>query len=99
MPNIVVDACSIRPIAFDGDKAEPLLDDQFARDALTHPIEFRGPMRRLAEQHDARVAHPFEQRAKIDFIDRAERLGRVSNAFDQLFVTARDCRRRAANAG
>ena len=72
MPNIIVDACRIRPIAFDGDKAEPLLDDQFARDALTHPIEFRGPMRRLAEQHDARVAHPFEQRAKIDFVDRAE---------------------------
>ena len=36
---------------------------------------------------------------KIDLVDRAEWLGRVSNAFDQLFVAARDCRRRAANAG
>ena len=55
-------------------------------------------MGRLAEQHDARLVDPFEQRPEIDRVDRAEWLGRVSNAFDQLFVTACDCRRRAANA-
>ena len=71
MPNIVVDARGIRPITFDGDEAEPLLDDQFARDALAHPIEFRGAMGRLAEQHDARIANPFKQRAEIDCVDRA----------------------------
>ena len=98
MPHIVIDARGIRPIAFDGDEVEPLLDDQFARDALAHPVEFGSAVACLAEQHDARVADPFEQRGKIDGIDRAERLGRVGNLLDQLLLGAGACRRRVTDA-
>jgi hypothetical protein len=99
MPHIVIDARGIRPIAFDGDEAEPLLEYQFARDALAHPIEFRGAMGRLAEQHHARVADPFKERTEIDGVDRAEGLSRVGDLFDQPFFTGGDCQRRAENAG
>ena len=99
MPHIMIDARGIRPIALDGDEAEPLLDDQLARDALAHPIEFRGAMGCLAEQYDARVADPFEQRDEIDRVDRAERLGRVGDPIGQLFFADGACRRRVANAG
>ena len=81
MPDIVVDTRGIRPIAFDGDKAKALLYDQFARDPLAHPIEFRGSMRRFAEQHDACIADSFKQRAEIDCVDRVEWLSCAPQLF------------------
>ena len=73
-----VDARGIRPVTLDGDEAEPLFYNQFPRDPLAHPIEFRGAMGRLPEQYDARVADPFKQGTEIDGVDRAERLSGVS---------------------
>ena len=100
MPNIMVDARGIRPIAFDGDEAESLLDDQFARDALAHPIEFRGAMRRFAEQHDARVADSFAA-ADQDRPCRSSRTVRLASAIVLISISslAAIVCRRAANAG
>ena len=49
MPNVVIDTRGIRPVALDGNKMETLLDDQFARDALAHAIEFGSAVSGLAQ--------------------------------------------------
>jgi hypothetical protein len=58
MANVMIDACSIRPIALDGDEGKSLALDELAGDALAHPIEFGRAMRRLAEENHARIADP-----------------------------------------
>ena len=40
MPHIMIDAGGIRPVRLDGDEAKSLLDDELARDAFAHPVEF-----------------------------------------------------------
>ena len=60
MPHVMIDARGIRPVALDGDEAEPLLDNQLAGDALAHPVKFRSAVGCLAEQDDPRIADPFQ---------------------------------------
>lgn len=70
MPHIMINARGIGPIRFNGDEAKSLLDDQFARNALPHPIEFRGAVGRLAEKDDARRSDPVHQWIEIHLVDR-----------------------------
>ena len=75
MPHIMIDARGIRPVALNGDEAEPLLDYQLAGDAIAHPVEFRSAVGCLAEQDDTGIADPFQQRAEIGSV-RSKRTAR-----------------------
>ena len=66
MPHVVIDARGVRPIALDGDEIKPLAFDQLARDPLPHAIELGRSVRRLAEQHDARIADSLQHRLEVD---------------------------------
>ena len=74
VPDIMVDARGIRPIAFDGDEVESLFVDERTRDLLAQPIELRGAVRRLADEHDASLADAAHERVKVDEVDGPERL-------------------------
>ncbi len=64
VPDIVVDARGVRPIALDGDEGEALLLDQRASDPCAHAIELRGAVGRLAEENHPRIADPLEHAAR-----------------------------------
>ncbi len=73
--DVAIDCRGIGPVCLDGDRGEPAPRDQLLGDAGPHPIELGGAVRRLAEQHDARVADPADQRVELDVLDPADRLG------------------------
>jgi hypothetical protein len=44
MANVAIDAAGIRPVAFDRDDTEAMLDDEAPRDGGTGPVELRCSM-------------------------------------------------------
>ena len=62
--DIAVDPRRIGPIGLDRDDIEAVIDDQPLRDRGARPVEFRGAVRRLAEQHHAGIAEPIEEPAE-----------------------------------
>src|SRR5208282_4428916 len=83
MPNVMINTRGVRPIALDGDEGEPLLLDELARNALAHAIELRGAMCCLAEQDDARITDPPQQRIEVGGIYRLELFTRFRYGFRQ----------------
>ena len=63
MAHVVVDARGVGPVGLDRDEVEAAPHDELLRDARAHPVELGRPVRRLAEQDDARVADALEQSA------------------------------------
>ena len=68
--DVAVDAIGVRPVGLDGDGGEPLLADQPLGDLGALAVELVRPVRRLAEQHEARVADQIQQRVVV--IGRAD---------------------------
>ena len=59
--DVTVDAIRVGPVGLDGDRIEALLPDQPLGDLGAFPVELVRTVRRLADQHEAGVADPFEQ--------------------------------------
>ena len=83
MPDVVVDARGIRPIALDGDEGKSLVLDQLARDPLAHAVELRGAVRRLADENHARIADPLQHRCEVERLDGRELLAAARNRLRQ----------------
>ena len=66
MPDVVIDASRVGPVALNGDEGESVVLNQRAGDPLAHAIKFRSPMRCLAEQHYARIPDSLQHRAELD---------------------------------
>ena len=62
--DIAVDPRRIGPVSLDRDDGKAMMLDQPARDRRTRGVEFGGAMRRLAQQHDLRVAEAVEKFAE-----------------------------------
>src|SRR5439155_21998836 len=62
--DVTVDPRRIGPVGLDRDDGEAMIDDQALRDRGAGTVELRGAVRRLAEQHDPRVAEPVEKSAE-----------------------------------
>ncbi len=62
--DIAVDPRGIRPVGFDRDDVEAVVDDQALRNRGAGAVELRSAVRRLAEQHHPRIAEPVEQFAE-----------------------------------
>ena len=64
-PHESVDAVGVGPVALDGDRGEPLLGDQPLRDLGARTVELVGSVGRLADQDEARLRRPLEQRVVV----------------------------------
>ena len=63
--DIAIDAVRVGPVSLHGDRSEPVVVDQPAGDAGPLPVELVGAVRRLADQHEAPVAHEIEERVVV----------------------------------
>jgi hypothetical protein len=63
--HIAVDARRIWPVGLDRNNIEAVRGDQMPRDRGAGTVKFGAAMRRLAKQHDARIAETVEQRAEF----------------------------------
>ena len=61
MSNVMIHPRGVGPVALDGHKSETLISDQFARNAIAHPVKFRCSVARFSKQHDPCVADAREQ--------------------------------------
>ena len=91
----MVDPRGIGPVGLDRDHREPAAQDELAGDARAHPVELRGAVRRLAEQHNPGIADALEQRVDRVVLDVAERLGRLAHELRHDLGTARARARRS----
>ena len=57
-----IDPVRVRPVGFHGNRGKPFLADQPPGDVRPLAVELVGPMRRFAQEHDARVADTLNQR-------------------------------------
>jgi hypothetical protein len=69
--DVAVRAVGIRPVGLGGDRAEPAVGEQPLRHLRTQGVELVRPVRRLADQHEARGRGPLEQR--LDAVRERER--------------------------
>jgi hypothetical protein len=53
--------------------------DELLRDPRAHPVELRGAVGRLPEQHEPRIADPLEQAIELGVVDPVERLGALGD--------------------
>jgi hypothetical protein len=60
-----IQSTHVGPVGFDGDGVETLLLEQPLRDARALVVELVAAVRRLAEEHEARVADPIEERVVV----------------------------------
>jgi hypothetical protein len=72
---VVADARRIGPVGFDGDELEPAACDELARKTRSHPVKLARSVRRLAEQNQARIADPLDERVDRRGIDIVDWLG------------------------
>ena len=73
-PGVAVEHRGIRPVGLERHHAEAALLDQLARDPGAQPVEVAGPVRRLADQHDARGTDARQQPPEVRGLDVLERL-------------------------
>ena len=99
MPHVLIDARGIGPVGLDRNQREAAAHDELAGNARAHAVELRGPVRRLAEQHHARVADALQQRVEVVVLDARERFRRLAQQRgDQLGAAGARARRRGAGA-
>jgi len=77
--DIPVNLGGIRPVGLHGHHGEALLHDQLTRDAITHLVEFRRAVRRLAQQDDPGVFDSPQQGPEVCIVDLTERLAAGCN--------------------
>ena len=65
--NVPIHAVGVRPIGFNGYRAEAFLDDQTLGDLRALVIEVVGAVRSLAEEDESRIANEVEQWAVVSF--------------------------------
>ena len=90
MPHVMVNTGGVGPVRLDRHEPKTLFHDQFAGDPLAHPVEFRGTVGRLAQQHNARRADSPDQGIDIGSLDRGKRLRCISELSHQRFFTWRN---------
>lgn len=67
-------------VGLDSHDVEPVPLDQAPGDGRTGTIEFRGAMRRFAQQHDLGVTEPIKGFSEVvDLIDRGQGLAERTN--------------------
>ena len=72
--HVAADAIGVGPVTLDRHGGEPELLDQPARDPRALAVELVGAVACLAEQHEARIADPLEQRVVVA-VGAVQRLG------------------------
>src|SRR6266508_1530932 len=77
MPNVMVHAGGVRPVAFDCDETKTFLRDQLPRNAVAHPVKFRRSMGRFTKKDDPRVADALEQSGEGRSLDGVKRFARI----------------------
>ena len=75
----MVDPRGVGPVTLDRHKSEILVSDQFARNPIAHPVEFRCSVARFSEQHDPCVANAREQSIQSRGFNRFKRLAGCRN--------------------
>jgi hypothetical protein len=66
--DVAVNAGGVGPISLDGDRGEAVLRDQALRDPCSLAVELVCAVAGLAQQHDARVADPGQERVVVAVI-------------------------------
>jgi hypothetical protein len=63
--HVAIHTVAVGPVALYGDEREALLADQALADARAPLVVLGGTVRRLAQQHVARVADALQQRVEV----------------------------------